>query len=341
MKQIYSILVSLSLALSFSAAQASDPLPSWNVGKTKQAIIHFVEQVTDQGGENYVPPAERIATFDNDGTLWVEAPIYTQLLFAFEQVKKLAPQHPEWLTTQPFKALLEGDMKAVSASGKKGLLEIVMVTHSGMSAAEFEQEAGDWLRTATHPRFKRPYTEIVYQPQLELLKYLRANEFKTFIVSGGGIAFMRPITEEVYGIPPEQVVGSSVVSEYQVEEGKTKLVRMPKLNFFNDKAAKPVGIYEHIGRRPILAFGNSDGDMQMIEYTTAGDGLRLGLFVHHTDAEREYAYDRDGHVGTFDKALDKADKKGWLVVDMKKDWKVVFPFELKVEEKKWYDWLKD
>jgi phosphoserine phosphatase len=305
----------------------ADPLPSWAQGPTKSAIIRFVQDVTEQGGPGYVRPQERIATFDNDGTLWVEYPMYTQVLFIFDRVKKLAPQHPEWKTKQPFKALLEGDMKTVGASGEKGILEMAMATHSGMTAAEFEKAVSNWLATNKQSRFKRLYTECVYQPQLELLAYLRANGFKTFIVSGGGIQFMRPMTEKTYGIEPEQVVGSSVVSEFQVKDGKPVLVRMPKVNFVNDKAGKPVGIYEHIGRRPILAFGNSDSDMQMIEYTMAGEGRRLGLFVHHTDADREYAYDRKSHVGTLDKALDQADAMGWIIVDMKKDWKTVFSFE--------------
>ena len=313
------------LLLLAQVAQAANPLPSWRDGNARQRIIQFVEAVTEEGGSDFVAPEARIATFDNDGTLWVEYPMYTQVLFAFERVKELAPQHPEWKTKQPFKALLEGDMKAVGASGMKGLMEIVLATHSGMTATEFAQEAGDWLRDTQHPKFKRPYVEAIYQPQLELLDYLRANGFKTFIVSGGGIAFMRPVTQEAYGIPPEQVVGSSVVSEFQVKDGKPVLVRMPKIDFINDKAGKPVGIYEHIGRRPILAFGNSDSDMQMIEYTLGGEGRRLGLFVHHTDAEREFAYDRKSHVGTLDKALDQAAANGWIIVDMKKDWKAVFP----------------
>jgi len=251
--------------------------------------------------------------------------MYTQALFAFDRVKQLAPQHPEWKTQQPFKGVLENDMKAVGASGMKGLMEIIMATHSGMTAAEFEQEVSKWLATTKQSKFKRPYTELIYQPQLELLAYLRANGFKTFIVSGGGMAFMRPISDKTYGIPPEQVVGSSVVAEFQARDGKPALVRMPKIDFINDKAGKPVGIYQHIGRRPILAFGNSDSDMQMIEYTTAGEGRRLGLFVHHTDADREYAYDRKSHVGTLDKALDQADAMGWIIVDMKNDWTSVFP----------------
>ena len=307
------------------AANAADPLPSWNDGLAKKAILEFVAAVTNDTGKDYIEPAERIAVFDHDGTLWVEYPMYTQILFAFERVKELAPQHPEWKTTQPFKALLEGDMKTVGESGMKGLMEIVVATHSGMTAAEFEQEASQWLATTKHPKFDRLYSECIYQPQLELLAYLRANGFKTFIVSGGGIQFMRPISERNYGIPPEQVVGSSGVSEFQIKDGKPALVRMPKIEFVNDKADKPVGIYEHIGRRPILAFGNSDADMQMIEYTTAGEGRRMGLFVHHTDADREFAYDRNSHVGALDKALDQADAEGWIIVDMKKDWKTVFP----------------
>ncbi len=304
---------------------AEDVLPSWNDGLAKTAILEFVAAVTDESGGEYVEPSERIAVFDNDGTLWVEYPMYTQALFAFDRVKQLAPQHPEWKTQQPFKGVLEDDMKAVGASGMKGLMEIIMATHSGMTAAEFEQEASDWLATTKQPRFKRLYSELIYQPQLELLAYLRTKGFKTFIVSGGGVAFMRLMTERAYGIPRDQVVGSSVVSEYEVQDGKPVVVRKPEMNFIDDKAGKPVGIYQHIGRRPILAFGNSDGDMEMIEFTTAGKGRRLGLFVHHTDAEREYAYDRRGHVGRLDTSLDRADEMGWIIVSMKDDWKTVFP----------------
>ena len=320
-----SVFVTIFTVCICSVANAADPLSSWNEGAARQAILEFVAAVTDENGKDFVEPAERIAVFDNDGTLWVEYPMYTQALFAFDRVKKLAPQHPEWKTTQPFKGVLEGDMKAVGATGMKGLMEIVMATHSGMTAAEFEQEVSNWLATTKQKKFNRLYTELIYQPQLELLDYLRANGFKTFIVSGGGIAFMRPISEKTYGIPPEQVVGSSIVAEFQVKDGKPALVRMPKIDFINDKAGKPVGIYEHIGRRPILAFGNSDSDMQMIEYTMAGEGRRMGLFVHHADADREYAYDRKSHVGTLDKALDQADANDWIIVDMKKDWKKVFP----------------
>ncbi len=320
------LIAALGMSLIFStSATAADPLPSWSDNPTKATIIEFVQAVTREGGKDYVLPAERIATFDNDGTLWVEYPMYTQVLFAFERVKKLAPQHPEWKIKQPFKALLEGDMKTVGASGTKGLMEIILATHTGMTATEFSEEVHKWLTTTQHPKFKRPYVECIYKPQIELLEYLRANEFKTFIVSGGGIAFMRSITEQAYGIPPEQVVGSSIVTEFQVKDGKPELVRMPKINFVNDKAGKPVGIYQHIGRRPILAFGNSDSDIEMIKYTMGGKGRRLGLFVHHTDANREFAYDRKSHVGKLDKALDQADANGWIIVDMKKDWKEVFP----------------
>jgi phosphoserine phosphatase len=250
-----------------SVSVAADPLPSWNDGATKKAILEFVAAVTDENGKDFVKPAERIATFDNDGTLWVEQPIYTQVTFIFDRVKELAPQHPEWKTTQPFKALLEGDMKTVAASGEKGILQMGMATHAGMTADEFTSIVNEWIKTAKHPRFKRLYTELVYQPQLELMSYLRENGFQVFIVSGGGIEFMRPWAAEVYGIPPAQVVGSSVVTEFQIKDGKPVLMRQPKINFVDDKAGKPVGIYQHIGQRPILAFGNSDSDMQMIQYT--------------------------------------------------------------------------
>jgi phosphoglycolate phosphatase-like HAD superfamily hydrolase len=322
---VVALLVLFALACSPVHARQLDPLPSWNDGPVKKAIIEFVAAVTDETGKDFVKPADRIATFDNDGTLWVEYPMYTQVLFAFDRVKQLAPQHPEWKTKQPFKALLEGDMKTVGASGMKGLMEIIVATHSGMTAAEFERTVSVWLATHKQSTFNRLYTECVYQPQLELLAYLRTKGFKTFIVSGGGIQFMRSMSKQAYGIPPEQVVGSSVVTKFQIKDGKPVLVRMPTIGFVNDKAGKPVGIYQHIGRRPILAFGNSDSDMQMIQYTLAGEGRRLGLFVHHTDADREYAYDRDSHVGTLDKALDQADANGWIIVDMKNDWNAIFP----------------
>jgi len=322
-----SLLVLAAIIVPVAAAQAADPLPSWTDGPTKQAIETFVQKVTDQQGADYVPPADRIAVFDNDGNLWAEQPVYFQLLFAIDRVKALAPEHPEWKDKQPFKAALEGDMEALAASGKKGLLELLMVSHAGNTPEEFQETVTDWLVTARHPRFKRQYTDLVYQPMLELLAYLRENGFTTYIVSGGGIEFVRAWSQPVYGIPPSQVVGSSIKTEYKLVDGKPTLMRLPELNFIDDKEGKPVGINQHIGKRPILASGNSDGDFEMLEWTTAGDGPRFGLIVHHTDAEREYAYDRDSHVGRLDKALDMAADKGWVVVDMKNDWNQVFPPE--------------
>jgi phosphoserine phosphatase len=304
---------------------ADDPLPSWQATATKKAIIDFVGRVTKKAAPDFVPVEERIATFDNDGTLWSEQPLYFQLAFALDRVKALAPQHPEWKEKQPFKAVLDNDMKSVLASGEHGLLHLIMATHAGMTTDEFEQVVKDWLATARHPRFKRPYTELVYRPMIELLAYLRAHGFKTYIVSGGGVEFMRPWVEKSYGIPPEQVIGSSIKVKYEVRDGKPVLVRLPEIDFIDDKAGKPVGIHKFIGRRPIMAFGNSDGDFEMLEYVTAGKGPRFGLIVHHTDAEREYAYDRKSPLGRLDKALDDAKKFGWVVVDMKKDWKDVFP----------------
>lgn len=318
-------LLAAATALSAGPVWAADPLPSWNETASKQAIIDFVTAVTDEAGADFVPAEARIATFDNDGTLWVEAPMYTQFMFAVDRVREMAPDHPEWQTTQPFKALLEGDMKTFGESGEEGLMQIIMTSHAGMTEAEFAATVSDWFATAKQDRFDRHYDELIYQPQLELLDYLRDNGFSTFVVSGGGISFMRPMTMEAYGIPPEQVIGSRIATEYQVVDGKPALVRMPEIDFIDDKEGKPVGIMQGIGRRPILAFGNSDGDMQMIEFTTAGDGLRLGLYVHHTDAEREYAYDRDGHVGVLDKAWDRAADEGWIIVDMKEDWNTIFP----------------
>lgn len=318
----------LLLALSMNAVHAgSDPLPSWNDGTVKQNIIAFVAAVTDQSGNNFVPAAERIAVFDNDGTLWTERPVYFQLLFAIDRVKRLADQHPEWKTRHPFKAVLDNDMQALAESGEKGLLELVMATHAGNTTEEFAAIVQDWLATARHPRFDRPYHELVFQPMLELLDYLRDNEFKTYIVSGGGIEFMRPWVESVYGIPPEQVVGSSIKTQFEIRNGKPVLVRLPEINFIDDKAGKPVGINQHIGRRPIAAFGNSDGDLQMLQWTAAGAGKRLMVLVHHTDEQREYAYDRESHIGKLDKALNQAGRDGWTVVDMKTDWKVIYPFQ--------------
>ena len=317
-------------SLPLPARAQTDPLPSWNDTAPKAAIVAFVEKVTKEGTADFVPEPERIAVFDNDGTLWVEQPMYTQLVFALDRVKAKAAAHPEWKDTQPFKAAIEGDMKTLVESGEKGLMELIMATHAGMTAEEFQTIVVDWIATARDPRFKRPYTELVYQPMLELLTYLRANGFKTFIVSGGGIEMMRPWTEKIYGIPPEQVVGSSIKTEFQMRDGVPTLFRLPQINFIDDKAGKPVGINEHIGRRPIAAFGNSDGDLEMLQWTTLGaSGPRFGMIVHHTDAEREYAYDRKSSVGKLDAALDAASVNGWTVVDMQKDWKAIFPADLK------------
>jgi phosphoserine phosphatase len=325
----FSLLASLAVALTtfVGAACGQDALPSWNDGAAKQAIVTFVTTVTREGSPDFVAPAERIAVFDNDGTLWTEQPGPVQLAFALDRVKMLAPQHPEWKDKQPFKAALEGDMKTLAESGEHGILEMFMATHAGMTTDEFAKIVTDWLATARHPRFQRPYTELVYQPMLEVLAYLRANGFKTFIVSGGGIEFMRPWAERVYGIPPEQVIGSSVKTKFQMRDGRPELFRLPELNFNDDKAGKPVAINQHIGRRPIAAFGNSDGDLEMLQWTTMTGGIRFGLIVHHTDAEREYAYDRNVILGRLDKALDGAAVNKWTVADMKRDWKVVFPFE--------------
>jgi hypothetical protein len=304
---------------------AADPLPSWTNDKAKQSIVAFVEAVTTERGADFVPAPERIAVFDNDGTLWVEQPMYPQLAFALDRIEALADQHPEWQEQQPFKAALEGDKQALGEAGMEGLMTLLMASHAGMSTDAFAETATAWLDEARHPRFERPYTGLVYQPMLELLEYLRANGFSTYIVSGGGIAFLRPWTEEVYGIPPEQVVGSQIELEYSVEGDAPAILRKPEIAFIDDKAGKPVGIQRHIGRRPILAFGNSDGDYQMLQWTTAGEGKRLGLLLHHDDAAREYAYDRDGHVGKLDRGLDDAAENGWVIVSMKDDFATVFP----------------
>jgi len=323
----------LILSATVAVAQASDPLPSWNDGHSKQAILAFMERVTTPGSPDFVPPAKRIATFDNDGTLWPSHPMYTQLAFALDRIKTLAPRHPEWRTQQPFKAVLDNDLEALAVGGEKGMIELVMASHAGMSTAQFEAIVTEWLDKARHPRFKRPYTELAYQPMLELLTFFRANGFKTYIVSGGGVAFMRPMTEKVYGIPPEQVVGSTIKIEYQVRDGEPVLMRLPKIDFIDDKSGKPVGINTFIGRRPVAAFGNSAGDREMLEWTGAGSGRRLMMLVFHDDAEREYAYGPanglpNTHFGTFPQSLmDEAKEKGWIVISVKNDWGRVFSFE--------------
>jgi phosphoserine phosphatase len=321
------VIVPILLFAACAPAQQEDPLPSWNDGSAKNSIIDFVKSVSEEGGADYVDPAERVAVFDNDGTLWVEQPLYTQLAFALDRVKELASEHPEWKDEQPFKAVLEGDMNTVLAGGEHALLELVMATHAGNSTEEFAGIVDRWLASAKHPRSGRPYTDMVYAPMLELLAYLQAHDFKTYIVSGGGIEFMRPWSERIYGVPPEQVIGSSIVTRYELRDGKPVLVRLPEIDFIDDKAGKPVAINRHIGRRPIAAFGNSDGDYEMLQWTTSGEGPRLGVIVHHTDPEREWAYDRESHIGRLDRALDDAAGSGWTVVDMKRDWKHVFAWE--------------
>ena len=305
-----------------------DPLPSWNDTAAKAQIIDFVRAVTDPDDPIFVEPAERVATFDNDGTLWVEQPVYAEMAFALQRVKDLAQVHPEWKTQEPFKAVIEGDRDALIAAGNHGLLEIVIASHTGMSTTLFNTIATEWVRDARHPKFETPYTELVYQPQLELLRFLEANGFTTFIVSGGSVEFMRTYTQQVYGIPPERVIGSSVETRYEMQGGKPSLLRAPEVSFVNDKGGKPVGIYRRTGRRPILAFGNSDGDFEMLQWTTLGSGgARLGLLLHHDDSEHEYAYDRHSSVGRLDRALDAAGASGWVVVSMKNDWNTVFPEE--------------
>jgi hypothetical protein len=326
-KSIFSLLVFVILIYSCTeqATKNVDPLSSWNDGVAKQSIVDFVDEVTNEASSNFVKPADRIATFDNDGTLWSEQPYYFQFQFAFDRVKEMAADHPEWNDNPLFKAALENDMSAVMKSGMKGLMEILMTTHAGMTTDEFEQIVKEWINTVKHPKTNKLYKEMVFQPMLELLDYLRANGFKTYIVSGGGIEFMRPWTEEVYGIPAEQVVGSSIKVKFEMRESTPVLVKLPELDFFDDKEGKPVAINKFIGKRPIAAFGNSDGDLQMLQWTAAGNGKRLMLYVHHTDTEREWAYDRESHIGGLNKGLDEANENGWTIVDMKNDWKKIYP----------------
>jgi phosphoglycolate phosphatase-like HAD superfamily hydrolase len=327
MKRAVLAVFTFGIALLFSGlttAQTADPLPSWNDGKAKQSIIAFVAQVTKAGSPGFVPPEERIAVFDNDGTLWAEQPMYFQLAFALYRVKALASQHPEWKDKEPFASLLKGDLKGALAGGEPAIAQIVAATHAGLTTEEFDQIVRDWIATAKHPKTGRPYTEMAYQPMLELLTLLRTNGFKTFIVSGGGIDFMRVFSERVYGIPPEQVIGSSGKLKFELRDDKPVLVKLPEIDFIDDNAGKPIAIQQHIGRRPIAAFGNSDGDLEMLQYTTAGSGARFALIIHHTDADREWAYDRASSIGRLDKGLDEARSKSWTVVDMKQDWKVIY-----------------
>ena len=323
--QLFTAALFCTMAFTTAFAQPADPLPSWNAGKTKQSIVTFVSKVTEKSSPDFVPPAERIATFDNDGTLWAEQPLYFQFLFAIDRVKAQAPEHPEWKEKEPYKSLLAGDMKGALAGGERSLMEIMAVAHSNMTTEEFEPIVKNWLATAKHPTTGQPYTQMAYQPMIELLAYLRANGFKTFIVSGGGIDFMRAFAENVYGIPPEQVIGSTGKLKYELRDGKPVLVKLPALEFVDDKEGKPIAIQRIIGRRPIAAFGNSDGDLQMLQWTCAGNGARLCVYIHHTDAAREWAYDRTSSIGRLDQGLDEALAKGWTVMDMKKDWKIIFP----------------
>lgn len=325
MKPPMKSLIAATLGFITASLHAADPLPSWNDGAAKQAITAFVAKTTTDGSADFVPPAERIATFDNDGTLWSEQPMYFQAFFIFDRIKQLAPANPEWKDKEPFASVLKGDLKSALAGGERALLEMAMATHAGTTTEEFEKIVSDWANTAKHPKSGKHFTEMVYQPMLEVLAYLRTNGFKTFIVSGGGIEFMRPWTEKVYGIPPEQVIGSSIKTKFELRDGKPVLARLPELNFIDDKEGKPVAIQQHIGRRPIIAFGNSDGDFQMLEWTTAGKGPRLALIVHHDDAQREFAYDRGSHIGKLEKALDEAPQRGWSIISMKNDWKNIYP----------------
>jgi phosphoglycolate phosphatase-like HAD superfamily hydrolase len=318
------LLAGIAIALGRPASAQSDPLPSWNDGPAKSRIVDFVNAVTEPGSKDYVAPAERIAVFDNDGTLWGEQPAYVQLAFVIDRVRALAPTHPEWKRKQPFKAVLDGDLKHLAAAGEQGLLDLVMATHADMTSEAFTQIVSEWLATARHPKLDRRYTDLVYQPMLELLAYLRANGFKTYIVSGGGIEFVRVFSQEKYDIPPEQVVGSSIKTRYEVRDGQAVIVRLPEVDFIDDKAGKPVGIHKFIGRRPIAAFGNSDGDFEMLEYVTSGSGQRLGLIVHHDDAEREFAYDRRSPIGRLDRGLDEGPRRGWTIVSMQNDWRTIY-----------------
>ncbi|MEO3723359.1 HAD family hydrolase [Pseudomonas syringae] len=325
-RQRFGLALLFGLALPL-LAQASEPLPSWNDSPAKKHIIEFVEAVTDQSGKDFVKPAERIAVFDNDGTLWSEQPAYFELLFAFDEVKRTAAQHPEWKTTQPFKAVIENDHKALAAAGMDGILKIFAATHTGMTTDAFDDYAKTWLTQARHPKTGKPYTEMIFQPMLEMLDYLRSQDFKTYIVSGGDTGFMRAFAEKVYGIPPEQVIGTTFVTAFEYKDGKASIVRTAKLAHNDDGPGKPVSIDSVIGRRPILAFGNSDGDLQMLQWTAAGPGKRFMGLVHHTDAKREWAYDRQSDIGRLDKALDEANSRGWTVVDMASDWRRIYPFD--------------
>lgn len=325
-----SAVAAIAAALLLCSAQAQaqdDPLPSWNDGAARTAITRFVEGVTEPGSESFVPPAERIATFDNDGTLWAEQPLYFQLFFILDRIRELAPEHPEWQEQEPFASVLKGDIENALASGTEGLLAMSAATQTGMGTEAFKVMVAEWIASARHPMTGRPFTEMVYQPMLEVLDYLRANGFKTYIVSGGGIEFIRAWAEPVYGIPPEQVIGSRTQTVYEMQDGRPVIMRQADIEFIDDREGKPVGINQHIGRRPLIAFGNSDGDFEMLEWTTSGEGLRLGVIIHHTDEDREWAYDRESSIGHLERGLDEGPGRGWVIVDMAEDWNEVFPAE--------------
>jgi len=342
MKKIYLLLATASLFVACNntsetkpiaeteaaTVEVTDPLPSWNDSPSKKAIMSYVEDVTNPNSQNFIPIKDRIATFDNDGNLWAEQPAYFQLFFAIDRIKEMAAEHPEWRDHQPYKAVLENDMKTLMASGMEGLLEIVMASHAGITTDEFDTIVKDWVSTAKHPSKNKSYNELVYQPMLELLQYLRANDFKTYIVSGGGVDFMRAFVTEVYGIPEEQIIGSRVKTEYNYNNGNPIIKRLPHLDFIDDKEGKPLNIQKIIGKKPVFASGNSDGDLQMMQWTDSNSYKSFQLYLHHTDAEREWAYDRESHIGKLDKGLDEAKEKGWTVIDMKNDWKAIYPFEL-------------
>ena len=332
-RHAFKLLLSLALSLPLLAL-AAEPLPSWNDGPSKKSIIEFVQAVTTEGSKDYVKPAERIAVFDNDGTLWSEQPMYFQVLFALEEVKRMAPQHPQWKTEQPFKAVLENDHQALAASGMDGLMKIIGATHTGITTAALMDNAKTWLSQARHPKTGKPYTEMIFQPMLEMLDYLRSQDFKTYIVSGGEVEFMRAFAEQVYGIPPEQVIGTTFATQFQLNGNDASILRLPKLAHNDDGPGKPESIQQVIGRQPILAFGNSDGDLQMLQWTAAGPGKRFMGLVHHTDAKREWAYDRQSNIGRLDKALDEANKRGWSVVDMSSEWSRIYPFDTGTTEQK-------
>jgi len=315
---------SCALVFAVTLARAAEPLASWTDGPARARIVAFVQAATQPGGSDFVAPADRVAVFDNDGTLWAEQPMYFQLAFAVDRARAMVATSPELAEKPAMSAAAAGDMKALAATGEKGLAELMAVTHAGTTSDEFAQVVRDWAKTARHPTLKRPYTQLTYVPMRELLDYLRANGFRTYIVSGGGIEFLRVISEELYGVPQEQVVGSSIKTKYEVRNGQPVIVRLPEIDFIDDKAGKPVAIHKYIGRRPIAAFGNSDGDFEMLEYVTAGDGARLGVLVRHDDRVREFAYDRTSSIGRLDRGLDEAGPRRWTVVSMKDDWRTIF-----------------